>query len=183
MGTVISHNDDEARGHKARALTKLFTTTPGGMTMMGEIETYLNTGGNIPVAQYVAACEILQETWTNSFRSPQPGDIREQALMFARQNRADIESTAARLRYKHAFENRMTPESVAKELARLDELPLPGPEGGFERRVHTKTIEGLARILARWRGEDVPARTLPTRKRGEGGLQPIAATLTTEVPF
>ena len=70
-----------------------------------------------------------------------------------------------------ARRERMTPDIVRAELARVHDIPLP--EDDFERRVETRRRESLERILARWEGEE-PKPRIPTQPLVPGELNPLS---------
>ncbi len=149
--------ESEERAKKSRALTELFKTTPWGNEAGKVIGPYLHAGADLTSEEFTAGCEMLQDTWTDSNRSPQPGHVRAAGEKFSRKNRSEIRAEQERQRLQHMSVNRMTPKRILAELARMHDDPtamVPGAPrdaiatDAFEVRVRNRYIRGLERILA-----------------------------------
>ena len=163
---------DEAR--KARALSALFRVVAGGAEALRKLPEYIQAAGSIQPDAYIAACDELLETWTNTFAAPQPGHIREAARVFLAKSRAEIRHVEDKRRMARMKAATMTPAIIRAELARVHNIPLPDAETDeFEHRVEVSHRASLRRILDGMEGR--PVRKPKMRKRGEGGLSRVAA--------
>jgi len=107
---------------------------------------HLNALRHIPAEEVASACEVLRDTWTNTFAAPQPGHIQTLARRFHAKNRAERRGEVDRQLMDHAEQNQITPARAQAELDRIRDIPLP--EDDFERRVETKRRSGLEQYVA-----------------------------------
>ena len=156
---------DEAK--KLTALNHMLRVVGQGRGDGTSIRDYIESAGRIDVAAYVAACDELRETWTNTFSAPQPGHIWEAARRYRAKSRAEIQHEHDRRRMAQAEASRMTRASIAEELDRVDGLSLP--DDPFEKRVEKRRRAGLQRILDGLDGKPIAVK--PMQPRGDGGLQ------------
>ncbi len=173
MPTARDSNNDsqEARDAKRAVLDRYFRSLPPNCVQeaVERLEDHLNAVRGNTVNEVRAGCDFLRDNYENTFAAPTPAHLRGAARQFARKNAQQIESRQHELRMAKAKRERMTPAIVRAELKRLEGVPLqPGEASGYR--------AGLARILARWEGEE-PVAVVPVRKRGEGGLNPISEHL------
>lgn len=149
---------------RTRALISMIRVLTTNEAMLSRVPFYLESGADINVDEFVAACEVLRDTWSNTFSLPQPGHIRIEAQKYHQKTGAELRYEQDRQRENHYRLNRMTPEKVRAELANHQHVD-PNPV------VEKKRIASLERILAGMTGGEVPEPKM--RKRGEGGLQPL----------
>lgn len=149
---------------KARALSQMLRIVTAGKGAELSIREYLEASGGLSADVYVAACDSLRETWTNTFQPPSPGHIRQVAQRFEEKTRSQIRDELTAQRLSRARMNRATPEKIRAELANPQFVD-PDPA------IEAKRLASLRRMV------DGQPREMRTRKRGDGGLQPLGVVV------
>lgn len=162
-----------ARDDKRIPLQALFRSLGPhvGPEAMRRMNDYLDAVRDVTVDELRVACEVLRDTWENTFTAPPPAGVRAAAARFRAKSRSEMRYEADRLREDNARRNTMTPMKVKAEILRRAQIPLP--DDPCKRRVEVGTRESLQRIVDRWDGKAVSPLLSVVRDKGDGGLNAI----------
>ena len=152
------------KAKKSAAISKMLRVTTGGRGGSLEIGEYLEASSGIEADEYAAGCELLCDTWTNTFAAPMPGHIRDAANRFAQKSRSEIEIEQQRLRNQRAYEDRMTPAKIRAELEN-PQFTDPNPV------IEAKRIGMLRRVLANMDSSQPQRQPAKVQPRGDANLQ------------